>query len=113
MGSSHKNRGRKSRATVPLKFFEEQKTPGGKKYIISSYSAAKNMSEMAEVKLSCGHEVADFRKNCDCGIAKMRLRSNIPLKVAELRLRKFFLQVAELRLRTPKNCACPPLALGY
>jgi hypothetical protein len=33
------------------------------------------------------------------------LRSNIPLKVAELRLRKFFLQVAELRLRTPKKVA--------
>jgi hypothetical protein len=67
-----------------------------KKYIISSYSAAKNMPEIAEVKLSsCGLEDADFRKNCDCGIAELRLRSNIPLKVAEL------------RLRTPKKLRVP------
>jgi hypothetical protein len=32
-------------------------------------SMAKNMSKIAEVKLStCGLKVADFRKNCDCGI---------------------------------------------
>jgi hypothetical protein len=43
------------------------------------------------------------KKNCDCRIAEMLLRSNIHLKVAELRLRKFFLQVAELQLRTPKK----------
>jgi hypothetical protein len=62
------------------------------------------MTEIAEGKLSsCGFEVADIRKNCDCGIAE--LQSNIPLKVAELRLRKFFLQVAELRLRTQKKVA--------
>ncbi len=35
------------------------------------------------------------------------MRSNIPLKVAELRLRKFFLHVAELRLRTPKKLRVP------
>jgi hypothetical protein len=70
------------------------------------------MPEIAEVKLSsCGHEVADFRKNCDCGIAE--LRSNIPLKVAELRLRKFFLQVAELRLQTLKKVACAHLWCMY
>jgi hypothetical protein len=64
------------------------------------------MPEIAEVKLSsCRLEVADFRKNCDCGIAELRLRSNIPLKVAELRLRKFLLQVAELRLWTPNKFA--------
>jgi hypothetical protein len=64
------------------------------------------MLEIAEAKLSsCGLEVVDFRKNCDCGIAELWLRSNIPLKVAELRLQKFFLQVAELRLRTPKKVA--------
>jgi hypothetical protein len=49
-----------------------------KKYSISSYSAAKKLPKIAEVKLSnCGLEVADFRKNCDCGIAELRLRSNI------------------------------------
>jgi hypothetical protein len=33
-------------------------------------STAKNMPKSEEVKLSsCGFEVADFRKNCDCGVA--------------------------------------------
>jgi hypothetical protein len=75
-------------------------------------STAKNMPKIAELKLSsCGLEVADFRKNCDCEIAELQLGSNISLKVAELRLRKCFLQVAELRLRTQKKVAsahhCP------
>jgi hypothetical protein len=57
----------------------------------------KNMPKIAELILSsCGLEVGDFRKNCDCGIAELWLQSNISLKVAELRLRKCFLQVAEL-----------------
>jgi hypothetical protein len=44
-------------------------------------STAKNMSRIAELKLSsCGLEVADCRKNCDCGIAELWLRSNISLK---------------------------------
>jgi hypothetical protein len=69
-------------------------------------STAENVPKIAELKLlSCGLEVADFRKNCDCGIAELRLRSNISLKFAELRLRKCFLQVADLRLRTQKKVA--------
>jgi hypothetical protein len=52
-------------------------------------STAKNMPKIAEVKLSsCGFEVADFRKSCDCGIVELWLHSNISEKVAELRLRK-------------------------
>jgi hypothetical protein len=48
-------------------------------------STGKNMPKIAELKLpSCGPEVADFRKHCGCGIAELRLRSNIYLKVAEL-----------------------------
>jgi hypothetical protein len=39
------------------------------------------MPKIAELKLSsCGLEVADFRKNCNCGIAELRLRSSISLK---------------------------------
>jgi hypothetical protein len=65
---------------------------------------AKNAAKIAEVKLSsCGLEVADSNKNCDCGIAELRLRSNIFFRVAELRLRKCFLLVAELRLQTQKK----------
>jgi hypothetical protein len=64
---------------------------------------AKKMPKIAEVKLSsCGFKVADLKK---IAIAELRLRSNISLKVAELRLRKCFLQVAELRLRTQKKVA--------
>jgi hypothetical protein len=69
-------------------------------------STAENVPKTVDLKLSsCRLEVADFIKNCDCGIAELRLRSNIYLKVAELRLRKCFLQVAELRLRTQKKVA--------
>ncbi len=72
------------------------------------------MMEIAEGMLSsCRLEVVDFRKNCDCGIAELRLWSNIPLKVAELRLRKFFLQVAQLRLRTLKKVARARLCIWY
>jgi hypothetical protein len=39
------------------------------------------MQKIVEVKLSsCGLEVLDFRKNCNNGIAELRLRSNIALK---------------------------------
>jgi hypothetical protein len=34
------------------------------------------MPKNAELKLlSCGLKVADFRKNCDCGIVELRLRN--------------------------------------
>jgi hypothetical protein len=69
---------------------------------------AKNAPKIAEAKLSsCGLKVADSKKNCYCGIAELRLRSNISLNVAELRLRKCFLLVAELRLRTKKKLRVP------
>jgi hypothetical protein len=74
-------------------------------------SLAKNMPKIAEVKLSsCGFKVADFKKNCDCGIAELHLRSNISKKVAELRWRKCFLQVAKLRLQTQKKSRVPTSA---
>jgi hypothetical protein len=50
------------------------------------------MPRIAEMKLSsCGLEVADIRKNCDCGVA-----------VAEQHCLK---KVAELRFRTQKKVA--------
>ncbi len=74
-------------------------------------STAENVPKISELKLSsCGLEVADFWKNCDCGIAELRLRNNISSKVAELQLRKCFLQVAELRLRTQKKLRVPTSA---
>ncbi len=39
------------------------------------------MPKKVELKLpNCGLEIADCRKNCDCGIAELRLRSNMSLK---------------------------------
>jgi hypothetical protein len=68
---------------------------------------AKNAPKIAEVKLSsCGLELADSKK---IAIAELRSRSNISLKVAELRLQKCLLLVAELRLRTQKKVACAHL----
>jgi hypothetical protein len=47
------------------------------------------MSKIAEMKLSsCGFEVADIRKNCDCGIAE--LRSNIALKSCGIAIAEVF-----------------------
>ncbi len=56
MGMIHvKAEAKTSHYTFPLKSSESQKTPGGKKYIILTYSAAKNMPDIAEMKLSgCG-----------------------------------------------------------
>jgi hypothetical protein len=74
-------------------------------------STAENVPKIAELELSsCGLEVADFRKNCNCGVA---VAEHIYLKVAELRLRKCFLQVAELRLRTQKKVARAHLRSAY
>jgi hypothetical protein len=91
---------------------QKQKTPGGKKiYIISSYSKAKNMPKIAEVKLSsCGLDVVGFRKNSDCGIAELRLRSNISLKscgivIVEVLPSSCGIAIADSK----KSCACPPL----
>jgi hypothetical protein len=47
------------------------------------------MPKIAEMKLSsCGLEVADTRKNCDCGIAEVQLRSNIALKSCGIAIAK-------------------------
>ncbi len=39
---------------------------------------------------NCGLEVADIRKNCDCGIAELRLRSNISLKSCGIAIAEVF-----------------------
>jgi hypothetical protein len=58
---------------------------------------AKNMTK------NCGNEALKLRTLEQ--IAIVELQSNISVKVAELRLRNCFLQVAELRLRTQKKVA--------
>jgi hypothetical protein len=67
------------------------------------------MSKIAEMKLSsCGLEVADFRKICDCGIAELRI--NIALKscgiaIAEVLPSNCGIAIADSK----KSCACPAL----
>ncbi len=49
------------------------------------------MPKIAEMKLlSCGFEVADIGKNCDCGIAELRLRRNIALKSCGIAIAEVF-----------------------
>jgi hypothetical protein len=66
-------------------------------------SMAKNMPIIAEVKRS---QVADFRKNCNCGVA-------VAVQHFFTNLRKCFLQVAELQLRTQKKVARALLWIWY
>jgi hypothetical protein len=55
---------------------------------ISSYSNAKNMPKISEVKLSiCGVEVVDFRKNCDCGALFFKKLRNCDCGSASFKLR--------------------------
>jgi hypothetical protein len=53
-----------------------------KKYQIPSYFTAKNIPKIAEVKA----QVADFRKNCDCGVAvaEQRFLKSCGIAIAEV-----------------------------
>jgi hypothetical protein len=76
-------------------------------------STVKNMLKIAEMKLSsCGLEVADIRKNCYCGIAKLQLRSIISLQsfgiaIAEVLPSSCGIAIAD----STKSCTCPPLVV--
>jgi hypothetical protein len=83
-------------------------------YVWNSFlSCAPTVASVADPDIFYSDESADRDPNIyiphlhmlASGIAELRLRSNISLKVAELRLRMCFLQVAELRLRTQKKVA--------
>jgi hypothetical protein len=70
-----------------------------------------DMPKIAEMKLSsCGIEVADIRKNCDCGIAELLLRSNIALKSCGIAIAEVFPSSCGIAIAdSKKSCACPPL----
>ncbi len=72
-------------------------------------STAKYMPKIAEIKLSsCGLEVADIRKNCDCGIAELRLRINISLESCGIAIASSWgIAIADSK----KSCACPLFAI--
>jgi hypothetical protein len=62
-------------------------------------STAENVPKIAELKLSsCGLEVADFRKNCDCGMAEQHFFKSCGIAIADV-----LPSSAELRLRTQKK----------
>jgi hypothetical protein len=74
----------------------------------------KNMPKIEEVKVSsCGLEVADFRKNCDCGIVELRLRSNFSLKGCGIAIVEVLPSSCGIAIAdSKKSCACPPLEWG-
>jgi hypothetical protein len=63
------------------------------------------MPKIAEAKLSsCELEVADFRKNSDCGIAE-----NISLKSCEIAIAEVLPSSCEIAIAdSKKSCTCPP-----
>jgi hypothetical protein len=72
---------------------------------------AKNRLKIAEIKLSnCGLEVADFRKNWDCGIAELQLQSNIYIKSCGIVILEVLPSSCGIAIAdSKKSCACPPL----
>jgi hypothetical protein len=73
------------------------------------------MTKIAELKLSsCGLEVADFRKIYDCGIAELRLRSNISFKSCGIAIAEALPSSCGIAIAdSKKSCACPPLIITY
>jgi hypothetical protein len=70
-------------------------------------SMAKNMPKIAEMKLSsCALEVADFRKNCDCGIAELQLRGNISLKSCGIAIAEVLPSSCGIAIADSKKVAC-------
>jgi hypothetical protein len=68
------------------------------------------MPKIAEVKLSsCGFEVADFRKNWDCGvaIAKQHFFKSCGIAIAEVLSSSCRIAIADSK----KSYACPPLQI--
>ncbi len=66
------------------------------------------MPKIAELKLSsCGLEVVDFGKNCDCGIAvaEQHFFKSCRIVIAEVLLSNCGIAIADSK----KSCACPPL----
>jgi hypothetical protein len=73
------------------------------------------MPKIAEVKLSsCGLEVVDFRKICNCRIAEFRLQSNISLKSYGIAIAEVLPSSCRIVLAdSKKSCACPALIKTY
>jgi hypothetical protein len=73
---------------------------------------AENVPKIAELKLSsCGLEVADFRNNCDCGIAvaEQHLFKSCGIAIGEVLPSSCGIAIADSK----KSCACPPLLKSH
>ncbi len=72
-------------------------------------STSKTMLKNAELKL----QVADFRKNCDCGITELRLRHNMSVKSCGIAITEVLPSSCGIVIAdSKKSCACPPLDKG-
>jgi hypothetical protein len=75
-------------------------------------STAENVPKIEEFKLSsCGLEVADFRRNCNCGIpaAEQHFFQSCGIAIAEVLPSNCGIAIANSK----KSCACPPLPPVY
>jgi hypothetical protein len=64
------------------------------------------MPKIAKMKLSsCRLDVAGIRKNCDCGIAELRLRSNISFKSCGIAIAEVFLSSCGIAIADSKKIA--------
>ncbi len=76
-------------------------------------STSKTMPKNVELKLpNCGLEIVDCRKNWDCGIAELRLRSNMSLKSCGIAIAEQLPSSCGIAIAdSKKSCMCPPLIL--
>jgi hypothetical protein len=83
-----------------------KKTPGGKKYIITSYSTAKNMPEIVEVKpSSCGLQKKLRLRNCGDAVAEQHSFKSCRIAIAEVLPLSCGIAISDSK----KSCACPRL----
>jgi hypothetical protein len=76
------------------------------KIYISSYSTAKNVPKIAEVKLStCGLQKKLRLRNCGVAVAEQHFLKSCGIAIAEVLPSSCEIAIADLK----KSCACPPL----
>jgi hypothetical protein len=79
-----------------------------KKYPISSYSAAKKLPKIAEVKLSsCGLQKKLRLRNCGVAVVEQHFFKSCGIAIAEVLPASCGIAIADSK----KSCACPPLVI--
>jgi hypothetical protein len=78
-----------------------------KKYPISSYSAAKKLPEIVEVKLSsCGLQKKLRLRNCRVVVAEQHFLKSCGIAITKALSASCGIAIADSK----KSCACPPLS---